>query len=425
MQSAIDRLWSSCWTIIAAAGVIFVFVCFGPLSPLLGTLGFVVIAGAALLVNRDAVPSGDSATLAPASQHGDEPLVLQSVIDALPDPVIAVTWKGDVAALNSQVRKIAPSLRPGEPLSLGLRRPALIAAVRRASATGHSQRVEFSERARADHWYEVAIIPAALSGSSLGKPTHLLLTFHDLTAHRRIEQMRADFVANASHELRTPLAALSGFIDTLRGSAQNDAAARERFLGIMQGQADRMARLIDDLLSLSRIELREHIIPDAPVEVLPIIRQIIDSLQPRAQERGVEMSVAGPAEPLIIRGDRDELIRLFENLVENAIKYGASGKRVELKLEAAPGVNGAEARISVRDYGPGIAAEHLPRLTERFYRVDVGQSRAEGGTGLGLALVKHILNRHEGRLNVESAPGVGSTFTVTMPLLRDAQQPAS
>jgi PAS domain-containing protein len=159
---------------------------------------FLCSSGAALLANRDAIPSGDSATLAPASQHGDEPLVLQSVIDALPDPVIAVTWKGEVAALNSQVRKIAPSLRTDEPLSLGLRRPALIAAVRRASATGHPQRVEFSERARADHWYEVAIIPAALSGSSSGEPTHLLLTFHDLTAHRRIEQMRADFVANAS-----------------------------------------------------------------------------------------------------------------------------------------------------------------------------------------------------------------------------------
>src|SRR5262249_20398256 len=301
-----------------------------------------------------------------------------------------------------------------------LRMPALIAAVRRAVATGAPQRVEFSERSRSEQWYEVHVIPAALS-SPAGSPPDLLLTFHDLTQPRRIEQMRADFVANASHELRTPLAALSGFIETLRGSAQNDPSARERFLAIMHAQAERMARLIDDLLSLSRIELREHINPNTPVELLPIIHQVIDTLEPRAQERGVEISVS-PAEqqPLVVHGERDELIGVFENLVENAIKYGASGKRVEIRLEcaSAQAPNGSQAKVSVRDWGPGIAPEHLPRLTERFYRVDVGYSRAEGGTGLGLALVKHILNRHGGRLSIESTLGAGSTFTVTLPLIK-------
>jgi len=211
---------------------------------------------------------------------------------------------------------------------------------------------------------------------------------------------------------------LSGFIDTLRGPAANDAAARERFLPIMQIQTERMARLIDDLLSLSRVELREHIAPDSQLELVSVVRQVIDSLQPRAQERGVEILLAPPPDSLLVRGDRDELIRVFENLVENALKYGASGKRVEIQLEpaSAQGANGREAQVSVRDYGPGIAPEHLPRLTERFYRVDVEQSRAVGGTGLGLALVKHILNRHGGRLSIQSTLGTGSTFTVGLPL---------
>src|SRR5271166_5964872 len=215
-----------------------------------------------------------------------------------------------------------------------------------------------------------------------------LRRFRDHTPLRRVEEMRADFVANASHELRPPLAALSGFIDTLRGPAREDAAARERFLTIMQTQADRMARLIDDLLSLSRIELNAHLRPDKEEDLVAILRQVADGLQTLANDRSVEIKITGPSSPLIVLGERDELIRVFENLVENALKYAASGKRVEIevaRLEMAGGKR--EARIAVRDHGPGIAPEHLPRLTERFYRVDVAESRAQGGTGLGLALV--------------------------------------
>ena len=229
--------------------------------------------------------------------------------------------------------------------------------------------------------------------------------------------MRADFVANASHELRTPLAALTGFIETMQGPARDDPAARERFLGIMREQAWRMARLIDDLLSLSRIELRAHMRPDTPVDLVPIVRQVVDGLQTLAQDRGVAIQVDPAAEPLPVLGDRDELLRLFENLIENGLKYGASGKRVDVALARVDDPNGKqEVGVAVRDYGPGIAAEHLPRLTERFYRVDVGESRAQGGTGLGLALVKHILNRHQGRLAIEFQAGKGATFTVRLPL---------
>jgi two-component system phosphate regulon sensor histidine kinase PhoR len=177
-----------------------------------------------------------------------------------------------------------------------------------------------------------------------------------------------------------------------------------------------MARLIDDLLSLSRVELNAHVRPETPVELAGIVRQVVDVLQMLARERGVTIALAVSAEPLLVPGDRDELTRVFENLVENALKYGASGKRVEVAVEGARTADGAgEAIVRVRDYGPGIAAEHLPRLTERFYRIDVGQSRAEGGTGLGLSLVKHVLNRHRGRLGIESRLGEGATFTVRLP----------
>jgi two-component system phosphate regulon sensor histidine kinase PhoR len=242
------------------------------------------------------------------------------------------------------------------------------------------------------------------------------MTFHDLTPLYRVEQVRADFVANASHELRTPLAALSGFIDTLQGPAREDSEARAKFLDIMQAQASRMARLIDDLLSLSRIELRAHINPDARVDLIVIVRQVLDSLQTLARERDVSLTLATPADSLTVHGDRDELTRLFENLVENALKYGASGKRVEVAVEINRKAQPDDVKVSVRDHGPGIAPEHVPRLTERFYRVDVGQSRAEGGTGLGLALVKHILNRHRGRLSIDSVQGSGSTFSAYLPL---------
>ncbi len=184
----------------------------------------------------------------------------------------------------------------------------------------------------------------------------------------------------------------------------------------MKTQASRMARLIDDLLSLSRIELVEHVHPDTPVDLGLVVRQVIDGLQTLALDRNVEIVLTPPAEPAIVPGNRDELVRVFENLVENALKYGADGKKVEISFFPARASDGSpEVVVAVRDHGPGIAAEHIPRLTERFYRVDVTQSRAEGGTGLGLALVKHILNRHRGRLMIESETGKGAVFTARLP----------
>jgi two-component system, OmpR family, phosphate regulon sensor histidine kinase PhoR len=405
--------------VVATAAMVFIVLALaGAMPPLAALAGFSVIAAVAVLGPR--IRGVTEPPPVPA-EGVISPLVAASpdaLIAGLPDPVVVLDRNGLVVAFNVRASAIAPALRRTEPASLALRMPAVVDAIRRAVASGEAQSAEFSERVPIDRWYAAHVIPVpppakdALDGL-------MVLTLHDLTPLRRSEEMRVDFVANASHELRTPLASLSGFIDTLQGPARDDPTARERFLDIMKGQARRMARLIDDLLSLSRVELNEHIHPETPIDLVPIVQQVVDGLQMLARERGVEVAVAAPPEPLIVLGDRDELVRVFENLVENGLKYGGSGKRVEIAMEraAASGASGAEAVIAVRDYGPGIAPEHLPRLTERFYRVDVGQSRVEGGTGLGLALVKHVLNRHRGRLTIDSTLGAGATFTARLPLL--------
>jgi two-component system phosphate regulon sensor histidine kinase PhoR len=356
------------------------------------------------------------------SAIGPGHLLLDAIIAGIADPALALGHDGRVLAFNAQAAALAPALRRGDPLSIALRMPELVSAIAAARAAGTAQRIEFSEKVPFERWYEAIVTPVRRELPAPAPPLELLLvTFRDLTPLRQAEAMRADFVANASHELRTPLAALSGFIETLQGPARDDPAAQARFLPIMQVQANRMARLIDDLLSLSRIERNAHRRPQTVEDVVPLVRQVVDGLQTLARDRGVSVAIAAPAEPQQVRGDRDELIRVFENLVENALKYGAAGQRVEITVTRGDADDGApERRISVRDFGPGIAPEHLPRLTERFYRVDVTESRAQGGTGLGLALAKHILNRHGGRLSIVSTPGAGAIFTAHIPLIASA-----
>ncbi len=365
-------------------------------------------------------PPASSPAVSAAAETGSQQSVsaiLDALIVAMPAPAVLLDRNNRVLSLNAPASAIAPGLRRGEPMSMGLRMPELIDAVRRSGKRREPQHVELFERGPADRWFEAFVTPIRMPLEGEASGDRLLLTFNDLTPLRRVEQMRADFVANASHELRTPLAALLGFIETLQGPAKSDAAAREKFLAIMQQQAARMARLIDDLLSLSRIELNAHVAPNTPLALQPIVRQVLDGLMPLARERDVQINLDLPEEAMIVLGDRDELIRALENLVENALKYGASGKRVDVSLARSQSRAGtAEARLTVRDFGPGIAPEHLPRLTERFYRVDVVDSRSQGGTGLGLALVKHVLNRHRGKLSIESTLGAGASFTMQLPL---------
>ena len=279
--------------------------------------------------------------------------------------------------------------------------------------------VELLERSPIERWFEASI--HELPGPGSGEDSFFLY-FRDLSEMRRLDKMRSDFIANASHELRTPLASLGGFIETLSGPARNDADARDRFLAIMQEQADRMSRLIDDLLSLSRLETAFGRVDFGPVDVEEVLRHVLNALAPAAKAADVELvddiSAVG-ADECRIWGSSDELIQVFTNLIENAIRYGAIGKRIEIDAQRSI-VSGIDSiRISIRDHGPGIATEHVPRLTERFYRVDVESSRSKKGTGLGLAIVKHIMTRHMGRLAISSELGKGATFTVTIPVWKE------
>lgn len=400
--------------IVAAATLAAVLAAARVLPPMTALIAFLVIAVLLLvpwwLSGGVAAPANAQITDETTNQA-----IIGSVIGNLGDPTVLLDDDGRVLHLNALAQTLAPALRIGEPALFALRSPEIVAALRRAISTGEPQRAEYVEYVPVDRWMELVITPLTVAVHPRGTADYVLMSFRDQTPLRRVEEMRADFVANASHELRTPLAALSGFIDTLLGPARNDDAARVRFLGIMQAQATRMARLIDDLLSLSRIELAAHVHPQTPVDLVRIVRQVVDGLEPLARERNVAISLESPPEAAMVPGDRDELLRLFENLIENALKYGATGGRIQVLFAASGHDNQPEMRVAVRDFGPGIAPEHLPRLTERFYRVDVGESRAQGGTGLGLSLVKHILNRHRGRLLIESVPGAGATFTACFP----------
>lgn len=416
-----DRLRRSAIVLIAATLGLAAAVVFGGLTLTQAALIFVCVAGAALVpwkVHGHTTFNADAAGERPA-----EAPVVQAVISGMPDAAILLDRAGRVLHFNLAASQLAPALRKNELALFALRSPEIIAALRKAIATREPQRAMYVDRVPLDRWMELIVTPLALPTAFGGSESCLMMTFHDQTPLRRVEEMRADFVANASHELRTPLAALSGFIDTLQGPAKDDAKARERFLGIMHAQATRMARLIDDLLSLSRVELSAPVRPDVQVDLVPIVRQVIDGLEPLARERNVAIEVNLPDAPATVAGDTEELLRLFENLIENALKYGASGGRIVVSLIDAQTAEGvAETRVTVRDFGPGIAPEHLPRLTERFYRVDVGDSRAQGGTGLGLSLVKHILNRHRGRLAIESVLGQGATFSACFPHGKPSQK---
>jgi two-component system phosphate regulon sensor histidine kinase PhoR len=412
-----DRLRHAAIILLAAGLALAVVVIFGELSPVRAAAIFICIAAAALVPWRlhDAATSREDIR----GVNPIETAAVSAIVSGMPDPAVLLDRAGRVVHLNAAAAQLAPALRKNELAQFALRSPEIISALREAIATTEARRATYLDHVPVDRWMELIITPVPVPTLFGGTDKCMLMTFHDLTPLRRVEEMRADFVANASHELRTPLAALSGFIDTLQGPARDDPRARERFLGIMHIQATRMARLIDDLLSLSRVELSAHVRPDTLVDIVPIIRTVADGLEPLARERQVVIDVDLPEAPVWIAGDREELLRVFENLIENALKYGASGGRVIVSLTMAVSGEGVpEVRVMVRDFGPGIAPEHLPRLTERFYRVDVGDSRSQGGTGLGLSLVKHIVNRHRGRLLIESALKNGATFTTCFPHAR-------
>src|SRR3954468_9540256 len=348
-----DRLRHSAIILLAAGLALAALVLFGEISPAIAAMVFVCVPAAALVPWRlhNAVASRDEVP----GINPVEALAVSAVVAGMADPAVLLDRAGRVIHLNAAASQLAPALRKNELAQFALRSPDIIPALREAIATAEPRRTTYLDHVPVDRWMELIITPVSVPTTFGGTDYCMLMTFHDQTPLRRVEEMRADFVANASHELRTPLAALSGFIDTLQGPAKDDAKARERFLGIMHAQATRMARLIDDRLSLSRVQLSAHGRPEAQVDVLPITRQVGDSLELLATERGVAIDMQLPDAPVLIAGDREELLRLFENLIENGLKYGASGGRVEVTLtQAAAGETASEIRVAVRDFGPGI-----------------------------------------------------------------------
>lgn len=383
----------------------------------LGVLALAAAAAVWLPVASDGMATPHGVTGAQrAAGAADVPW--RSIIDALPEPALVLSDAARVLHASRAGRELFPGVAEGQQIGQVTRSPELLAAVEQVLATRTIRIVHSLERVPIERRLLVTVSPLQDAGTAPGAPA-LLLAFRDVSQEERLAQMRSDFIANASHELRTPLTSLRGFIETLQGQARDDEAARKQFLEIMANQAGRMSRLLDDLLSLSRLEMRAHVPPRGEVEINEIVREVTDLLQPIAADTGIALCFEPASMSCRVRGDRDELVQVFQNLMQNAIKYGRRGGRVDVSVarEGAIGSSNARVVVDVRDDGPGIAEEHLPRLTERFYRVDVAASRDKGGTGLGLAIVKHVLNRHHGQLRIRSEVGVGSTFCVWLDLL--------
>ncbi len=338
--------------------------------------------------------------------------LLAELVAAIPMPALLIDRAERIVAANTEARTLLGQAIEGRHFATILRQPQVIEAIEqslRTKAPGKARHL--SNDGAQDTTFEVQC--RYMNGARV-----VLTVFQDVTHLEQAGQMRRDFVANVSHELRTPLTALMGFIETLRGPARDDTAARERFLQIMADEANRMNRLVGDLLSLNRVESEERVRPREPLELTGLIQSTLNTLRPLADDASVTLSLDAPAEAISIEGDGDQLRQVITNLVENAIKYGGSGGRVDVIVtlsERDTAMRGPAVRIRIVDQGPGIDAAHLPRLTERFYRADSHRSRELGGTGLGLAIVKHIVNRHRGRLRVESELGQGAAFTVILP----------
>jgi two-component system phosphate regulon sensor histidine kinase PhoR len=389
-------------------------------EPLRAGIYFVcgLLAGAAALLAWPRITlnqkANDMTGIGPSS---DKILTWTDLAAAMPDPAIVLDQSSVILNYNAAARSLFDRLRQGVPLEHVDRDPGLIAAVSGAFENREKHTVRLVPRGGMGQRLIATVTPLGIGDQQ--RPLAALITIHDESEQHRLLEMRTDFIANASHELRTPLASVRGFIETLQGPARNDEAARERFLAIMADQAERMTRLIDDLLLLSRVEEKANLKPTGRVDLNDLIEDVVRSLTPFAEERNITIEVEPAAGSLIAMGDLDELFQVFHNLVENAVKYGrddgvvkiAMTRKTSTREEGIP----TRAFVAITDDGPGIAPEHLPRLTERFYRVSAEHSRRIGGTGLGLAIVKHVLNRHEGQLSVQSVVGRGTTFNVVLP----------
>lgn len=420
LQSARSHVIARSALLSAAAILTAAFVIWGGLTPRAGLVGLVaLLAWSAfwpLLSSSSVMAQYEAQQKAAAVARAEGARIWTRIVSNLPDPAMVLDAEGTVLSFNTAALDVFSGCSAGRHISQVTRAPELLTAVDEAIERQEVQSCRLDFKVPVERSLVGTVAPLKL-GTKEPLDPHVLIVLRDLTEQDRLVKMRADFVANASHELRTPLASLKGFVETLQTAAKEDPAARDRFLKIMLQQAERMARLIDDLLSLSRIEMHAHVVPRERVDIAAIISHVEQTLTTIADDKSVTIDVQSIPDANV-SGDRDELIQVFQNLIENAIKYGRDGGRVAVagRLLATPDANSKKLVIEITDDGPGIAPEHLPRLTERFYRVNAAQSRNVGGTGLGLAIVKHVLNRHQADLQVDSTLGSGSTFRVTLPV---------
>ncbi len=342
-----------------------------------------------------------------------------AILNAVPMALVRLDSDKRVVFSNEAARALLGGSIDGKLVTDVLRQPDFHAGLALALAEGEKGRVRLMMAAKSGSaQIDAHITPLPSQDGVLRPGGGALLAFDDQTTQEQVSAIRRDFVANVSHELRTPLTALVGFIETLRGAARDDAAVRERFLAIMEREAGRMIRLVNDLLSLSRVEADEHRRPSATVEILGLLRSVIATQRDQAAAAGITITLVAAESEIRLRGDGDQLTQVFLNLAENGLKYGGAGGALRISVSRVahePKLRGPAVVIEVADKGEGIDPIHLPRLTERFYRVDSHRSREKGGTGLGLAIVKHIVNRHRGRFRIESEPQNGSKFIVILP----------
>lgn len=349
---------------------------------------------------------------------------VRAILDHLPVPLMVIARNGRVNHANPAAARAMPRVEIGSHFTRVIRIPAFIDAMTGVFHGAGETTLEFSAHEGSERFFEarIGLLPA---DSGFGDDVQAIVQIEDRTSTQKAAQLRSDFIANASHELRTPLASIIGYVETLQNHARDDPEARERFLAIMAREAGRMQRLVDDLMSLSRIEMSEHVRPDRTLSLNRVAAESAAAFLPIAEREGVRLVIDLPAEGAEVTGDRDQLAQVFGNLVDNAAKYGGPGTEIRVSVAPANPANPDRCGVSVSDTGPGIDREHLSRLTERFYRVNAAHSRKRGGSGLGLAIAKHILNRHRGRIEIASEPDRGSTFTVWLPSATPAPSEAA
>lgn len=332
--------------------------------------------------------------------------MLQTIVDALPHPALVLDFDYKIQSANAAAESLFKTQLTSMDFVRIVRQPGAINCLSKAVKTGKLKTCDLVLHLQTPRTYKASAAPLVGLGGDC-----ILFTLIDISAEIDAEKSRSTFVANVSHELRSPLTSLMGIVETLQGPARDDVKARDNFLSLMQGETERMSRLVGDLLSLSKLEAKEHLPPDGQVDIQKLLRRIMTVLSESKSAYKNRVTLDVPEDLPRIVGDADELTEVFQNLIENALKYSEPKSNVAVSVVQ----NTDSVMVAINDKGEGIAPEHLPRLTERFYRVDKGRSREAGGTGLGLAITKHILNRHSARLSIKSKVGVGSEVSVTLP----------